>query len=136
MLDRKIIKQTNARGRAVKKIDSVIKKKRTSLCKIIDEYWLYWKNPTEYTYSKKVKDKITNAINEVWSSGKWPHKHHIIKKEKNILVISIKNGNRFLPLTPKGDEELVINISEINSLEEILANIKNSIQEGKADKWL
>ena len=136
MLDRRIIKQTNARGRAVKKTDSITKKKRLSLCKLIDEYWLYWKNPLEYTYSKRVKDKITNIVNEVWSSGKWPHRHHIIRKEKNTFVISIKNKNHFLPLTPKGDEEVIINVSESDSLEEILANIKNSIQAGKADKWL
>ncbi len=136
MLDRRIIKQSNARGRAVKKVDSLIKNKRFSLCKLIDEYWIYWKNPNEYTYSKKVKDKITNIVSEVWSSGKWPHRHHIIRKEKNTFVISIKCGKNYLPLTPRGDEELVINASESNNIEEILANIKNSINKGKADKWL
>ena len=136
MLDKKLLLQTKAKGRSIKKIGHVIKRKREKICRLIDEYWIYWKNPEEYTTSKKVKQEGANSASEIWTTGSWPHKHHIIRKEKNFLVISIKNGNRFLPLTPRGNEELLINISEIDNLEEILANIKSRIQEGKADKWL
>jgi hypothetical protein len=136
MLNAKILKRVKATGKAAPKINKTIRSKRDKICRLIDEFWIYWCNPDKYSALKKSRNKSTGLIEDIWVSGIWPHRHHIIRKDKAFFVISIKTGNRYLPLTLHGEEEIHIKTSEKENIEEILASIKASVQNGEADKWL
>ena len=52
------------------------------------------------------------------------------------MIISIEWEGRLLPLTKKGDQELVLGVATRDLVEQVLAEIKHSIKIGQMDAYL
>ena len=110
MLNPKLLSQIKAKGRQVAAVPRPLVEIRSQLIALIDDYWRYYCNPTEYSYRQKLINPETGKIEEVFNVGRWRDSHHIVHSEEGQTVISIMWNGHLLPLTRKGDQELVIQI--------------------------
>ena len=136
MLNPKLLSQINAKGRKVAAVPRPLIEIRSQLIALIDDYWRYYCNPTEYSYRQKLINPETGKIEEIFNVGRWRDRHHIVHSEKGQTVISIMWNGRLLPLTRKGDQELVIQVATRDIIEEVLAEIKHSVKTGALDRYL
>ena len=56
--------------------------------------------------------------------------------QDGLSIISVEWEGRLLPLTKKGDQELVLGVTTRDLIEQILAEIKHSIKIGLMDAYL
>ena len=136
MLNPKLLSQIKAKGRQVAAVPRPLVEIRSQLIALIDDYWRYYCNPTEYSYRQKLINPETGKIEEVFNVGRWRDSHHIVHSEEGQTVISIMWNGYLLPLTRKGDQELVIQIATRDIIEEVLAEIKHSVKTGALDRYL
>ena len=136
MLNPKLLSQIKAKGRQVAAVPRPLIEIRSQLIALIDDYWRYYCNPTEYSYRQKLINPETGKIEEVFNVGRWRDSHHIVHSEEGQTVISIMWNGQLLPLTRKGDQELVIQIATRDIIEEVLAEIKHSVKTGALDRYL
>jgi S-adenosylmethionine synthetase len=62
--------------------------------------------------------------------------HEIVQHQEGMTIISLFWEGRFLPLTKKGDQEIVLGIATRETIEQILAEIKYAVKIGKLDSHL
>jgi hypothetical protein len=136
MLSPKLLAGFKAKSRAVATVPLPLAELRNQLINRIDEYWRYFCNPADYSYVEKRIDPETGKVTEVFTPGRWKDAHHIVRLEEGNVVISIEWEGRLLPLTKKGDQELVLGVTTRDLIEQVLAEIKHSIKTGRMDEFL
>lgn len=136
MLSSKLLSQLNAKGRQVAPVPRPIIEIRNQLIALIDEYWRYYCNPTEYSYKEKMLNPETGMIEEIFNVGRWRDPHHIVQHEDGNTIVSVMWNGRLLPLTKRGDQELVIGVATRALVEEVLAEIKHAVKTGNMDPFL
>lgn len=136
MISPKLLQGFKAKARAVVPVPTPMVDLRADLIALIDDYWRYYCNPADYSFVETRLDPRTGATHEVHVPGRWRSAHHIVELRDGFTVISIEWQGRLLPLTRKGDQELVLGITTHDMVEQILAEIKHSVKTGKMDAWL
>jgi len=136
MLSPKLLASFKAKSRAVAAVPRPLADVRTQLIQLIDEYWRYFCNPADYSYVEKRINSETGLLTEVFIPGQWRDSHHIVRMQEGQVVISVEWEGRLLPLTKKGDQELILGVSTRDLIEQILAEIKHSIKIGLMDRYL
>jgi hypothetical protein len=136
MLSPKLLAGFKAKSRAVAVVPRPLAELRNQLINQIDEYWRYFCNPADYSFVEKRIDPETGKIAEVFTPGRWKDAHHLIRLEEGNAIISIEWEGRLLPLTKKGDQELVLGVTNRDLIEQVLAEIKHSIKTGRMDDYL
>jgi len=136
MLSPKLLAGFKAKSRAVAAVPRPLADVRNQLIHRIDEFWRYFCNPADYSYVEKRIDPETGKLTEVFIPGRWRDEHHIVQIQDGNVVISIEWDGRLLPLTKKGDQELVLGVAPKDLIEQVLAEIKHSIKIGRMDEYL
>lgn len=136
MLSPKLLSQLNAKGRQVAPVPRPIMEIRQQLIALIDDYWRYYCNPTEYSFKEKMINPETGKIEEIFNVGRWRDHHHIVQHEEGQTIVSVMWNGRLLPLTKKGDQELVIGVATRAMVEELLAEIKHAVKTGTMDAFI
>lgn len=136
MLSSKLLSQLSAKGRKVAPVPRPIMEIRNQLIALIDDYWRYYCNPTEYSFKEKLINPETGKIEEIFNVGRWRDHHHIVQHEEGQTIISVMWNGRLLPLTKKGDQELVIGVATRALVEEVLAEIKHAVKTGAMDSHI
>ena len=136
MLSPKLLAGFNAKSRAVATVPRPLADVRSQLIRLIDEYWRYFCNPADYSYVEKRIDPATGQLTEVFMPSQWREHHHIVRMQEGVAIISIEWEGRLLPLTKKGDQELVLGVATRDLIEQVLAEIKHSIKIGHMDAYL
>jgi|GEM_PF-418941 hypothetical protein len=109
---------------------------RDRLIALIDDFWRYYCSPSDYSFIDRRIDPETGVVSEIFVPGRWHQDHHIVRMQDGQVILSIAWEGRLLPLTKRGDEELVLSISTREVIEEILAEIKHSVKIGQMDSFL
>ena len=136
MLSPKLLAGFKAKSRAVVAVPRPLADVRSQLITLIDDYWRYFCNPADYSYVEKQIDPETGKLSEVFMPGRWRDAHHIVRLQDGLVIISIEWEGRLLPLTKKGDQELVLGSVTRDSVEQVLAEIKHSVKIGQMDAYL
>ena len=136
MLSPKLLAGFKAKARTVASVPRPLADVRSQLIMLIDEYWRYFCNPSDYSYVEKRIDADTGQLTEVFMPSRWREPHHIVKMQDGVVIISIEWEGRLLPLTKKGDQELVLGVATRDLVEQVLAEIKHSIKTGQMDAFL
>jgi len=136
MLSPKLLNGFKAKSRAVVAVPRPLADIRNQLINRIDEFWRYFCNPADYSYVEKRIDPDTGMLSEIFIPGRWRDSHHIVQIQEGNVVISIEWEGRLLPLTKKGDQELVLGVATRDLIEQVLAEIKHSIKIGRMDEFL
>lgn len=136
MISPKLLQGFKAKSRQIVPVPTPIADVRTALIALIDDYWRFYCNPNDYSYLEERFDPRTGESYEVHVPGRWRHSHNIVERREGLTVISIEWQGRFLPLTRKGDQEIVLGVATQDTVEQILAEIKHAVKTGKLDQWL
>ncbi|MBM3635884.1 MAG: hypothetical protein FJX04_02075 [Alphaproteobacteria bacterium] len=136
MISPKLLQGFKAKSRQIVPVPTPIADVRVELIALIDDYWRFYCNPSDYSYLETRFDPRSGNAYEVHVPGRWRHSHNIVERRDGMTVISIEWQGRFLPLTRKGDQEIVLAVSTPEVVEQILAEIKHAVKLGKLDQWL
>jgi hypothetical protein len=136
MISPKLLASFKAKSRSVVTVPRPLVDMRAQLINLIDDYWRYFCNPADYSYVEKRIDPETGKLTEVFIPGQWRDSHHIVRMQDGLAIISVEWEGRLLPLTKKGDQELVLGVTTRDLIEQILAEIKHSIKIGLMDAYL
>jgi len=136
MISPKLLQGFKAKSRQIVPVPTPIADVRMALIALIDDYWRFYCNPNDYSYLEARFDPRTGESYEVHVPGRWRHSHNIVERRDGMTVISIEWQGRFLPLTRKGDQEIVLGVATQDTVEQILAEIKHAVKTGKLDQWL
>ena len=136
MLSPKLLAGFKAKSRTVVPVPRLLVDVRSQLINLIDDYWRYFCNPADYSYVEKQIDPETGKLSEVFMPGRWRDNHHIVRIQDGSVIISIEWDGRLLPLTKKGDQELVLGPATRDLIEQVLAEIKHSVKIGQMDTYL
>ena len=136
MISPKMLQGFKAKARAVVPVPTPMVDLRSALIALIDDYWRYYCNPTEYSFKEKLINPETGKIEEIFNVGRWRDNHHIVQHEEGQTIISVMWNGRLLPLTKKGDQELVIGVATRALVEEVHAEIKHAVKTGAMDEYI
>jgi len=136
MISPKLLQGFKAKSRQIVPVPTPIADVRAELIALIDDYWRFYCNPNDYPYLETRFDPRNGEAYEVHVPGRWRHAHNIVERRDGMTIISIEWQGRFLPLTRKGDQEIVLGVATHEVVEQILAEIKHAVKIGKLDQWL
>jgi len=136
MLSPKLLAGFKAKSRAVTVVPRPLADIRSQLIALIDDYWRYFCNPADFSYTEKRIDPETGKLTELFVPGRWRDQHHMIQVQDGQVIVSIEWEGRLMPLTKKGDQELVLGVATRDLIEQVLAEIKHSVKIGQMDAWL
>jgi hypothetical protein len=136
MLNPKMLSGFSAKGRKIVAVPRSLTDTRDQLIMLIDEYWRYYCNPAEYSYVDQRVDPVSGNVTETHIVARWRDMHEIVQHQEGMTIISLFWEGRFLPLTKKGDQEIVLGIATREIIEQILAEIKYAVKIGKLDSHL
>ncbi len=136
MLNPKLLSGFSAKGRKIVPVPRSLADMRDQLIALIDEYWRYYCNPEDYSYVDHSIDPVSGNSTEIHIVARWRDLHQIVQQREGMTVISLFWEGRFLPLTKRGDEEIVLGVATREIIEQILAEIKYAVKTGKLDAHL
>jgi len=131
VLSTKQLSRLGAKARRVPPDEAAIQAGRRAIVALIDEFWIYYRNPSEYA---AVEDPAAAVPRYV--SGIWTRSEPLIAHGLEGVSVRIPYGGRYLPLTADGREEILLAAPTGSELEELLASIKHAVSIGRADKFL
>ena len=136
MISPKLLSGLKAKSRQVAVVPRPLADVRATLIALIDDFWRYYCNPGDFSYIEKRIDPATGTLHELHVPGRWRADHHIVQHRDGHVVISLEWDGRLLPLTKRGDQEIVLGVATPDVVEQILAEIKHSIKTGRMDASL
>jgi hypothetical protein len=136
MISPKTLSGLKAKGRQIAVIPPELLDARRRVIALIDDFWRYYCSPDDYSYKQVYFDAQTGARSEVFVTARWRDDHHIVSHRDGYTVISLLWDGRFLPLTRRGDQEILLKVATRDVIEQLLAEIKHSVKSGALDGWL
>ena len=131
VLSSKLITRLGAKARRIPHDETSILAGRRAVVELIDEFWIFYRNPDDYS---AVEDPA--APIPCYVTGVWTQSEPLISRAPEGLIIRIPYAGSYLPLTSDGRDEIVLTAATLAELEEILATIKHAVVTGRADKFL
>jgi hypothetical protein len=136
MISPKTLAGFNAKGRRVAPVARSIVEARAQLIARIDEFWRYYCDPANYSYMQRQFDVKSGRDVDVYCAAQWRDQDYIVQSRDGAIVVSLFWEGRYLPLTKRGDQEIIIPVATRHDIEQILAEIKHSIKTGAMDSYL
>ncbi len=136
MLSPKTLAGFNAKARRVPAVSRTIVQARSQLIALIDDFWRYYCNPADYSYLDRQVDPSSGQVVDVFVAARWKSEHYIVENRDGHTIIALFWEGQYLPLTRRGDQEIVMPAATISDVEQILAEIKHSVKTGAMDSYL
>lgn len=136
MLKPKTLSSLNAKARRVPDVPRAVAQARAALAARIDDYWRFWCNPDDYSFVERREDPATGKIRDVHVLARWRDDHPLLSTAEGRTVLSIRWGDRLLPLTSRGEQEIVLDVATRDIVEALLAEIKHAVKSGALDAHL
>ena len=131
VLSSKLITRLGAKARRIPHDEASILAGRRAVVELIDEFWIFYRNPDDYSAVEDLAAPIPCYVTGVWTQSE-----PLISRAPEGLIIRIPYAGSYLPLTSDGRDEIVLTAATLAELEEILATIKHAVLTGRADKFL
>ena len=136
MLKSKTLSSLKAKARRVEDVPRPIAQARAALIARIDDFWRYWTNPDDYSFVEMRPDPKTGKPREVHVAARWRDDHPLLTTEEGRTVLSLRWNGRLLPLTARGEQEILLEVATRDVIEELLAEIKHAVKSGALDRHL
>lgn len=136
MLKSKTLAGLSAKARRTAEVPRPVASARAGLIALIDEFWRYWCNPDDYSYVEKRLDPVSGKLQQVHVAARWRDDHPLLTVEDGLTVLSIRWGDRLLPLTARGEQEIILEVATRDVVEQLLAEIKHAVKSGALDTHL
>ncbi len=136
MLKSKTLSSLKAKARRVEEVPRPLAQARAALVARIDDFWRYWTNPDDYSFTEMRPDPKTGTLREVHVVARWRDDHPLLATEEGRTVLSLRWNGRLLPLTARGEQEILLEVATRDVIEELLAEIKHAVKSGALDDHL
>jgi hypothetical protein len=136
MLKPKTLANLNAKARRVADVPRAVAEARAALAARIDDYWRFWCNPDDYSHVERRPDPATGKMRDVHVVARWRDDHPLLTTADGRTVLSIRWGDDLLPLTTRGEQEIVLEAATREVVEALLAEIKHAVKSGALDAHL